>query len=195
MKNRREFLSTLAGTVAVVVVSPTTFAWAAEQFPSDITELYRDSVVIDTLCAPFAGADDMPDNPVVETVRSSGVTAINFTISAPTFDGTIENLAYIDALVEHWPDVFIVVRKQTDIGLAKREGKVGIMLGFQYTQFLESDRSRIELFRKLGVRIMQLTYNNRSIFGDGCLEPGNAGLSKAGIDAIHRMNELGVAVD
>ena len=166
-----------------------------EQFPSDITESYRDSVVIDTLCAPFAGADDMPDNSVVETVRSSGVTAINFTISAPTFDGTIENLAYIDALVEHWPDVFIVVRKQTDIGLAKREGKIGIMLGFQYTQFLESDRSRIELFRKLGVRIMQLTYNNRSIFGDGCLEPGTAGLSKAGIDAIHRMNELGVAVD
>ena len=54
---------------------------------------------------------------------------------------------------------------------------------------------RIETFRNLGVRIMQLTYNNRSIFGDGCLEPGNAGLSKAGIAAVHKMNEIGVAVD
>ena len=32
---------------------------------------------------------------------------------------------------------------------------------------------------------MQLTYNNRSVFGDGCLEPGNAGLSKAGIAAVN----------
>jgi membrane dipeptidase len=45
------------------------------------------------------------------------------------------------------------------------------------------------------VRIMQLTYNNRSLFGDGCLEPGNAGLSKAGITAVKKMNEIGVAVD
>lgn len=51
------------------------------------------------------------------------------------------------------------------------------------------------MFRRLGVRIMQLTYNNRSLFGDGCLEPGNAGLSKAGIAAVQRMNDLGTAVD
>jgi membrane dipeptidase len=51
------------------------------------------------------------------------------------------------------------------------------------------------MFRHLGVRIMQLTYNNRGIFGDGCLEPGNAGLSKAGIAAVKKMNDLGIAVD
>jgi membrane dipeptidase len=69
------------------------------------------------------------------------------------------------------------------------------MPGFQYTAFLEADPSRIETFRRLGVRIMQLTYNNRTIFGDGCLEPGNAGLSKAGYDAVRKMNEIGVAID
>jgi membrane dipeptidase len=89
----------------------------------------------------------------------------------------------------------MVVRQQSDIARAKNEGKIGIMAGFQYTQFLEADTSRIETFRRLGVRIMQLTYNNRSIFGDGCLEPGNAGLSKAGLKAVQTMNELGVAVD
>jgi membrane dipeptidase len=98
-------------------------------------------------------------------------------------------------LVEQSPDVFMVVRQQSDVVRAKREGKMGIMPGFQYTQFLESDPSRIEMFRRLGVRIMQLTYNNRSNFGDGCLEPGNAGLSKAGLKAVQTMNELGVAVD
>ena len=167
----------------------------AEQFTADIAALYRRSIVIDTLCGPFTSSDGMPDAALVEVVRQSGITAINFTISGRTFEETIDNLAYVDALVEHFPAVFTVVRLHSDIARAKREGKIGIMPGFQYTQFLEADPSRIETFRQLGVRIMQLTYNSSSTFGDGCLEPGNAGLSKAGVDAVHKMNDLGVAVD
>ena len=97
--------------------------------------------------------------------------------------------------MEQSPDVFTVVRQQSDIARAKSESKIGVMPGFQYPQFLEADTSRVETFRRLGVRIMQLTYNNRSIFGDGCLEPGNAGLSKAGLKAVQTMNDLGVGVD
>ena len=179
----------------VAWVAPRVLADAEEQFSPEITELYRKSVVIDTLCAPFTSADALPDGALVEAVQRSGITAINFTISARSFDETVENLAYVDALVEQSPDVFMVVRQQSDIARAKREGKIGIMPGFQYTQFLEADPSRIETFRRLGVRIMQLTYNNRSDFGDGCLEPGNAGLSKAGLAAVKKMNEIGVAVD
>ncbi len=192
---RREFLKTMGQAAAVAVVAPGLLAEPVEQFPADIAGLYRKSVVIDTLCAPFTSDDALPDAELVELVKKSGITAINFTISGPTFEGTIDNLAYVDALVEQFPAVFTVVRLQSDIARAKREGKIGIMPGFQYTQFLEEDPSRIETFRKLGVRIMQLTYNNRSIFGDGCLEPGNAGLSKAGMAAVEKMNEIGVAVD
>ncbi len=179
----------------VASLAPQMLVGAEEKFSPEITELYRKSVVIDTLCAPFTGSDTMPDAALIEVVRRSGITAINFTISAPTFDGTVENLAYVDALVEQSPEVFMVVRQHSDIARSKREGKIGIMPGFQYTQFLEADPSRIETFRRLGVRIMQLTYNNRSDFGDGCLEPGNAGLSKAGLAAVKKMNEIGVAVD
>jgi membrane dipeptidase len=193
--SRRSFLAILGRTMVLASVAPRFLAEAAEQFSPDITELYRKSIVIDTLCAPFSSADGLPNAAAIEVVRRCGITAINFTISAPTFDGTIDNLAYVDALVEQSPDVFMVVRYYADLARAKREGKIGIMPGFQYTQFLEDDPSRIETFRRLGVRIMQLTYNNRSIFGDGCLEPGNAGLSKAGHSAVRKMNEIGVAVD
>ena len=195
MSSRRDFLMTMSGVAAAAALAPRVMLEAAEQFPPDVAALYRKSVVIDTLAGPFPGADAMPDKAAVDAVRGSGITAINFTISAPTFEGTVESLAYVETLVERWPDVFMIVRKQTDIATAKRDGKLGIMPGFQYTQFLEDDPSRIETFRRLGVRIMQLTYNNRSIFGDGCLEPGNAGLSKAGLKAVEKMNESGVAVD
>jgi membrane dipeptidase len=179
----------------MATLGPRVAAGAADQFPSDIETLYRKSVVIDTQCRPFTGANSLPDKAAIQAVERSGITAINFTVSGWSFEETIDNLANVDALVEQWPDVFTVIRIHADIARAKREGKLGIMQGFQNTSFLEADPSRIEMFRRLGVRIMHLTYNNRGIFGDGCLEPGNAGLSKAGQSAVQKMNELGVAID
>ncbi|HEY4899501.1 MAG TPA: membrane dipeptidase [Terriglobales bacterium] len=193
--NRRTFLATLGRAFLVAQFVPQVFADTATQFPPEIAGVYRRSIVIDTLCSSFTNDDLPPDPALLEAVRRSGITAINFTVSAPTFEETIDNLAYVDALVEQAPHVFTIVRLYSDIARAKSEAKIGIMLGFQYTGFLEADPSRIETFRRLGVRIMQLTYNNRSVFGDGCLEPGNAGLSKAGLDAIRKMNEIGVAID
>jgi len=193
--SRRVFLSTLGRAAAFASIAPSAFAFVAEQFSPEIADLYHKSIVIDTLCGPFTSSDSLPDQAAIDSVRKSGITAINFTISAPTFEDTVGQLAYVDALVEQSPDVFMVIRQRSDIARAKREGKIGIMPGFQYTQFLEDDPSRIEMFRRLGVRIMQLTYNNRSNFGDGCLEPGNAGLSKAGLKAVQTMNDVGVAVD
>ena len=122
----------------------------------------------------------LPDAALIEVVRRSGITAINFTISAPTFEGTIDSLAYVDALVEQSPEVFMVVRQYSDIARAKREGKIGIMPGFQYTQFLEADPSRIETFRRLGVRIMQLTYNNRSDIWRRLSGTGQCGVEQSG---------------
>jgi membrane dipeptidase len=193
--SRRTFLVTLGRLLLLAELAPRVFADTATQFSPEIAELYRKSIVIDTLCSPFASDEGLPDAAAIESVRRCGITAINFTVSAPTFEGTIDNLAYVDALVEQSPDVFTVIRQYSDITRAKTEAKIGIMPGFQYTGFLEADPSRIETFRQLGIRIMQLTYNNRSAFGDGCLEPGNAGLSKAGHAAVRKMNEIGVAID
>ncbi len=196
--NRRAFnLSILQASAA---------AWLAQRLsaipisgvadaPSSIASLYANSIVIDSLCAPFNDMDAPPNAEVLAAVRRSGITAMNFTVSARSFEETIDSLAALQELVDLYPDAFLVVRRHSDIARAKRENKIGIMPGLQYTAFLEEDPERIGTFRKLGVRIMQLTYNNRSIFGDGCLEPGNAGLSKAGISAVKKMNEIGVAVD
>ena len=167
---------------------------AVDAAPS-IETLYAKALVIDSLCSPFNDMNTSPSAEALATVRGSGISAINFTISARGFEDTIGSLAIVQELVDRNPEAFLIVRRHADIARAKREQKIGIMLGFQDTAFLEENVERIGVFRQLGVRIMQLTYNNRSIFGDGCLEPGNAGLSKAGLAAIKKMNEIGVAVD
>jgi membrane dipeptidase len=202
--HRRDFNLGILKISTAALLSPRLFAQPLSRLahsdrnndePPAIAALYKSAIVIDSLCAPFVDMDAPPAADILAAVRQSGITAINFTISDHTFEGTVSNIATVEMLAEQHPDVFLIVRRHSDIARAKRENKVGFMPGFQYTAFLEENPDRIEMFRQLGVRIMQLTYNNRSIFGDGCLEPGNAGLSKAGVAAVKKMNDLGVAID
>jgi membrane dipeptidase len=78
---------------------------------------------------------------------------------------------------------------------AKRENKMGIIASFEAASMLEDKLERIEMFRNLGVRVMQLSYNLRSPFGAGVLEPETAGLTPLGRKAVEKMNALGVAID
>ncbi|MBZ5666860.1 MAG: dipeptidase [Acidobacteriia bacterium] len=196
--HRRDFNIGILKISAAALLAPRLFARSLappEDDAASVAALYKNAIVIDSLCGPLVDMDMPPAPDVLATVRQSGITAINFTISETTFEGTVGNIAAVEALVELHPEVFMIVRRHSDILCAKRESKIGIMPGFQYTAFLEEKPERFEMFRQLGVRIMQLTYNNRSNFGDGCLEPGNAGLSKAGVAAVKKMNDLGIAVD
>lgn len=189
---RRDFHISTLKCSAALLVRPLRVAAAQA---GNITALYRNAIVIDSLCSPFVDSEKSPGTDLVKAVRNSGITAINYTISERDFEGTLRDLAWLEALVEKYPDAFTIVRNQPEIALAKQANRVGIIPGFQYTAFLEDDPERIAMFRDLGVRIMQLTYNTASIFGDGCLEPRNAGLSIAGHAAVKKMNEIGVAVD
>src|ERR1039458_2328612 len=177
--HRRDFNLGILKISAAALLAPRLLAQPIDRSADRLTEndspsiaaLYKNAIVIDSLCAPLVDMDAPPTADILAAVRQSGITAINFTVSEPTFEGTVGNIAAVEALVEQHPDAFMLVRRHSDIARAKRENKIGIFPGFQYTAFLEENPERIEIFRRFGVRIMQLPYNNRSIFGDGCREP------------------------
>jgi len=60
------------------------------------------------------------------------------------------------------------------------------LIGFQDATPLGESLERLDIFYDLGVRIILFTYNLRNLVGDGCLEPGNAGLSLFGRKLISR---------
>jgi membrane dipeptidase len=159
---------------------------------------YEDAIVIDFLGSP--GYFNYPENPpldetMVANARTSGITAMNVTVSAGDTASTLGRMSPWFANVERWPDVFRLVRSVGQLRDAKETARVGIVLGFQDTTPYEGDLSRIGTFHDLGVRVVQLTYNVRNLVGDGCLEPGNAGLSAYGHAVVERLNELGSIVD
>ena len=87
------------------------------------------------------------------------------------------------------------VKTADDILRAKGESKSGVILGWQNASPIENDLDRLSLFHSLGVRIVQITYNERNLLGNGCYERTDEGLSNYGQDAVREMNRLGILID
>ena len=170
------------------------FAKQSDPITPALIESYRKWMVIDALAG--INLDDLPIKPqVLQQALDSGVTGINWTVSTTDYESTVDAISFVEGLIESAPTHFLQVRQQEDLDQAKQKNKIGIILGFQHPQPIEPDLKRIATFRRLGVRVMQLTYNKRGAYGDGCLEQANGGITKAGHAAVARMNALGVAVD
>ncbi|HYC13741.1 MAG TPA: membrane dipeptidase, partial [Stellaceae bacterium] len=75
-------------------------------------------------------------------------------------------------------------------------GKLGIIFGCQgIATKIEDDPGLLLILQRLGQRIVQLTYNERSAVGCGCLEVTDTGLTQFGRICIREMNNLGLVVD
>jgi membrane dipeptidase len=195
---RRQFGTIVAGGAVLGAVRGMG-AWSAQD-AIDVVSLYKRSIVIDALANPGSmNVSWPPRGPLSpkqrDAIATSGITAINVTVSADTFEATTRTIALWSGEVDRYPTLLSIVRRYPDIARAKNENTLGLILGFQNTEMLERDLSRLDVFHKLGIRIIQLTYNDRNIIGDGCLEPGDAGLSAFGHQVVERMNALGIAVD
>jgi membrane dipeptidase len=166
---------------------------------------YDAAIVIDGLGGPGDGSSD-PGAPYtaahMKDVRDSGVTCAHTTIgvvgSMPpdaAYVEVVRNILWYEREIDNNPQTLMRVRTVADIVQAKRNSRTGIVYGFQDGVMFETDLSRLQDFHRLGVRVIQPTYNRRNLLGDGCLEPANAGLSKTGVEAVEQMNEFGILVD
>lgn len=130
-------------------------------------------------------------------LREGGISAVNLTLRSPIedFEQTFDAFAAWRRRCADPASDWRLVERGEDIDRAKAEGKVGLIMGWQDTKMLGDRVERLEAFHRLGLRIVQLTYNEATPVGDGCLEPRNAGLSNFGYEVVAEMNRLGLAID
>jgi membrane dipeptidase len=208
--NRREFSTVLGGVAAATAVN-TLARGTAAALPADtaasapgaagVSEqartLYAQALILDCNCAPPL-EDHLPlPQADLDLARGSGINVIKLTLGGinSDFAQTVGEIAQIQQLIEVHPDYFTQVRIASDMMRAKREGKLGIILSFESAEMLGGQLSSLELFRNLGVRVMQLSYNRKSPFAAGVMEPNAGGLTALGRDAVREMNRLGIAID
>lgn len=202
MKHAISRRAALAGAAAFAALRalPTGAAEPTLRWPR-----YRDVLAIDGLGGPGNSATPekapLPQQ-ALDDLRRSGLACVHLTIlpvgTTPpdtAFAQAIEGIAYWEGEIDRAPQVLARVRTAADVEAAKRAGRVGLVYGFQDGVMFETDLARLDVFHRLGVRVIQPTYNRRNLLGDGCMEPANAGLSRTGSEAIERMNALGILVD
>jgi membrane dipeptidase len=200
MITRREFAKSLGGAAALATLSPV-LGWAAgeSKVSAEAAKLYRDSFILDGNA--FAGIGGLlgqsNQSEITKLIRESGVNALKCTLGGATgnFEAAVEDIAAAQQLMEKRADLFLNVRTAGDFERARKEQKLGVIYSFESANMLEDKIDRIEIFRGLGVRVMQLTYNRRTPFGVGCLDGETDGLTDLGRKAIAKMNEIGVALD
>jgi membrane dipeptidase len=200
--SRRELLAAGAAAAAFAALPAALRAATAE----NTWRPYRSAVVIDACGGP--GSDDTGPGGAplaaadLAAIRDSGVTALNYTLGgsvvgrfANAFESTARDVAFWDHEIAAHPDVLIKITRGAQLDDAKRTSRLGIIYGFQDTTMYGENLERFDVFHEFGVRIVQPTYNRRNLMGDGCLEPGNAGLSRLGRDLVAKLNERGVLLD
>lgn len=158
--------------------------------PRETLELHESSIIIDAACPLLS------DEPrYLDWYREGGVTVV-----APTAGGTdgarltLNGLATWQRLLRERDDIMLV-RHASDIEKAKATGRVGIYLHLQGTEPIESNLDLVDLYKVLGVGMIQLTYNIKNRVGDGCEERTDAGLSRFGLRLVERLNEARIIVD
>lgn len=196
---RRSFLSIAIGS-AVALSAPGRLFAAGAGLP-----LYEAGIAIDGLGFP-GGRSDVEDAPLtpeeLADLRASGLAAAHLTVGAvgrmaplAAFEKAIRDIARWEAEIDRHPEVLARVREVSDIEIAGRTGRTGMIYGLQDGVAFEDDLDRLPALRQFGIRVIQPTYNRRNLLGDGVMEPADAGLSRAGIEAIERLNALGMLVD
>ena len=156
----------------------------------DAAQLHRSAVVFDGLVVSKWGQD------VFEDMHRGGLTAANCTCSIwENLRGSLDNIARFKRWFDQFDHLLTQVFTTEDIRRAKVAGKVGICLGWQNTSGIEDRLDYLEVFRALGVGIMQLTFNTQNLVGSGCYETNDGGLSDFGKEVVGEMNRLGILCD
>ena len=202
MTDRRRFLQS-AGALALL---GSAFGPRALRAAEETWAPYADTIAIDGLggFGTWPGNEDGTLTPeAYADARASGLSGVLLTLAPSgrfrfkdaSFEDAVKQIAYWeDQIVQH-PDTFARVRVGADLAAAHREKRVGLIYGFQESSPIGEDLDRIDLFQRLGVRVIQLTHNKRNLVGDGCMEPGDAGLSDYGRSVVERLNAKRVVVD
>jgi len=186
--SRRGFVEGLGAAAVAVGLGP------APGGTANSDDQDQSAIWVDALSACRVGEEGFAE------INRSGLTMLSVTLGPagnPTFsyEAAVQDLARWHGNFARYRDKLVHIRRADDILQAKREGKFGVMLNFQNATHLNRDLRNVDFFYNLGIRQMQLTYNELNALGAGCTERVDVGLSDFGVAVVEQMNALGMLVD
>jgi len=208
--NRRSFLKTAGGGVGLAATMVNRgrylpFAGGPE-YSARAIELVERSTVIDMLAPLWISPSKTmkmlgnPDNFTSEDYapyKDCGINVFHIAIGTGGPDAYLETLKFLsgyDSFLARHDAWFARVDTPSRLDGIKASGKVGILLGIQNSEHFRKVDD-VDYFYGLGQRVSQLTYNARTLIGNGSTERRDDGLSDFGVAIVERINKVGMAVD
>ena len=136
------------------------------------------------------------DREAFQSLQRAGVGGV--VVTCGFWEGALESLDALGLwrdLVRDNSDVAEIGTTSTEIARIGAEGKVAVILGYQNATLFEGRIRLVEMFAELGVRVVQLTYNNQNDLGGSCYEAEDSGLARFGKEVVLEMNRAGILVD
>ena len=158
---------------------------------SETSTLHFDSIVVDAL---LVGA---PAPSFIDRLKGAGYDVVNWTIANHTdsLQSAINKIVTFYWLMDERPNEVSLVRSAADLDIAHPDGTLRVLLGFQGAEPLGHGFHNLVAFHAMGVRVMQLTYNDANLLGSGCVEPNDTGLTHFGIQVVRECHRLNMVVD
>jgi membrane dipeptidase len=155
---------------------------------SQAAKLHHEAIVIDP-CVQYL---------IRRTKRTdlSGLTAVGLTIPKPGDDMgmALPRVREFLAVIASEPQFCLADTAQA-IRTAHTMGRIAHILLAQDSLIIGTQFDNLLLWKQLGLRILQLTYNEQNLAGSGCLEADDAGLTQYGRILIREMEKVGITLD
>ncbi len=129
---------------------------------------------------------------VFRQMREGGVDAVHATIAYHgSFRDAVNAVGRWNRRFRDHADLIMPGAQYEDLARARASGRTAIFLGLQNPSPIEDDIGLVEILHRLGVRFMQMTYNNQSLLGSGHAEAEDSGVTRMGREAIAEKNGSG----
>lgn len=203
---RRAMIAGAAGVaLSAPMVSRGAYAFAAapaKAYSRRAVDLVASSLVIDMLAPLKITLDEnytshrLTEAEAAE-FKASGITSFHNAFGLGGPDAKAQALEYLAAwqgFAGRNSHVFTLVDAAADLDRAKADGKCAVIMGIQNAEHFESVAD-VALFRRLGLRCAQLTYNSQNRIGSGSTDRVDGGVSDYGAAIIAEMEKQKMLVD
>ncbi|MFD0403577.1 dipeptidase [Kitasatospora sp. NPDC127121] len=136
-------------------------------------------------------------------LAEGGVGAQFWSVYVPTrlagdhaVSATLEQIDFVHALVERYPDRLRLARTADDMEAARAEGRIASLMGAEGGHSIDCSLATLRALHELGVRYLTLTHNDNVPWADSATDkPVAGGLTRFGEEVVREMNRLGMLVD
>jgi membrane dipeptidase len=175
--------------------------------------LHKESIIIDLHCHGRVARKKANWVKNIPMLKKGGVTTVfnnlfyeeftwgsvdEFVSSIYNFNGiammALKDIEDIYSDILHSQGQISLALKAEDIREAKKIDKIAMVLALEGAKPLEGKLFLLDIFKKLGVRLIQFNHNWRNQLSDGVVERNPAGLSNFGVEVVNRMNKLGMLI-